>query len=161
MLTMKAKYALKALADLGGLAPGAFAMSSELALRNAISKKFLDAILGELRTAGFVHTRKGRAGGYRLARPAEAIMVGEVLRALDGPLAPIHCASRTAYQPCDDCPDEDACGVRLVMIEARDAIARVLDSRSVEDMRRLAAARRGGGETLDEGAIPLAAALGQ
>jgi Rrf2 family protein len=128
---MKGKYGLKAVVHLARLPDGALALSSEIAAANSISKKFLDAILSELRGAGIVTARKGRGGGYKLARAPAAITVGDVLRVLDGPVAPIQCASRSAYQPCADCPDETACVVRLTMIEVRDAIAAVLDGRSI------------------------------
>ena len=134
MLTMRGKYGLKAMLHLARLDENDLALSAEIALANAISKKFLDAILQDLRMAGLIHARKGRGGGHRLARAAERITVGEVLRILDGPVAPIQCASRSAYQPCRDCPDEAACAVRLTMIDLRDAIAEVLDTRSIADM---------------------------
>ena len=130
---MKSKYALKALGDLARLPAGEVAASVDIAGRHGISKKFLDAILGELRVAGLVISRKGRTGGYQLARPADLIAVGEVLRHLDGPLAPIACASRTAYVPCVDCPDERACAVRLTMLEVREAIAGVLDRKTLAE----------------------------
>ncbi len=135
MLTMKGKYGMKAMLHLAALPEGALALSSQIAGENNISKKFLDTILGDLRLARLIVSRKGRGGGYRLARPAAEIMVGEVLRVLDGPMAPIQCASRSAYQPCHDCPDETLCAVRLTMIDVRDAISSVLDQRSVEDVR--------------------------
>lgn len=134
MLTMKSKYGLKALTDLALSDPATVLQSADMAERHGMSKKFLDAILAELRVAGIVSTRKGRAGGYRLARPADVISVGEVLRVLDGPLAPIGCASRTAYVPCSDCKDERACSVRLTMLEVRDAIASVLDRKTLIEM---------------------------
>lgn len=144
MLTMKGKYGLKALLHLAALPPGDFALSSEIATANDISKKFLDAILGDLRQAGFVMSRKGRGGGYRLIRPAEEIQVGLALRVLDGPLAPIACASRTAYQPCDDCRDERSCAVRLLMLEVRNAMADVLDRKTLAEMRALVECGAGG-----------------
>ena len=134
MLTRKGKYGLKALNHLASLKPGELAFVGEIASSNNISKKFLDAILGELRNAGFVQSRKGKDGGYRLARPADEIKVGHVIRILDGPLAPIPCASRTRYQPCDDC-DEATCKVRHLMLEVRQAIADVLDNRTLADVR--------------------------
>lgn len=135
MLTMKGKYGLKALVNMAARPPGMLAQSQEIAEAEGMSKKFLDAILGELRNAGFVVTRKGRNGGYMLARPADQVMVGHVLRVLEGPLAPIPCASRTAYIPCQDCRDETSCAVRLTMLEVREAITTVLDSRSLADLR--------------------------
>jgi Rrf2 family protein len=138
MLTNKGKYGLKAMVHLAGMPAGQPALVADIAAMNAIPKKFLDAILGELRTAGFVHSRKGRGGGYVLARPATEIMVGQIVRALDGPLAPIGCASRAFYRRCEDCAPDRPCAVRRVMVQVRDAIAAVLDARSLWEMRALA-----------------------
>ena len=137
MLTNKGKYGLKAMVHLAGLTPGKPALVADIALANGIPKKFLDAILGELRTAGLVHSKKGRGGGYVLAKPAAEIRVGEIVRALDGPLAPIACASKSYYRRCEDCQSEAICSVRLMMLEVREAIARVLDYHSLADMRSL------------------------
>jgi Rrf2 family protein len=134
MLTKKGKYGLKALVYLSQLEPGQLAFVGEIASSNNIPKKFLDAILAELRNAGFVQSRKGKEGGYRLARPPTDIKVGHVVRVLDGPLAPISCASRTRYERCEDC-DEATCQVRHMMLEVRHAIAEVLDNRSLAEMR--------------------------
>lgn len=134
MLTRKGKYGLKAMIHLARLPSGGKAAVGEIARANNISKKFLDAILAELRNAGFVQSRKGKDGGYRLARPPEEIQVGHVVRVLDGPLAPFPCASRTHYEPCEDC-DEAACQVRHVMLDVREAIAHVLDNRNLAQMR--------------------------
>jgi Rrf2 family protein len=133
MLTRKGKYGLKALIHLANNPDRQFIVN-DIAKDNAIPKKFLDTILNELRNAGFVHSRKGKDGGYRLARPAEEIMVGHVVRVLDGPLAPIPCASRTRYQPCDDC-DVETCQVRHIMLDVREAIAGVLDKSTLAAMR--------------------------
>jgi Rrf2 family protein len=137
MLTNKGKYGLKAMVYLAGLPPGQPALVADIAATNNIPKKFLDAILGELRTAGLVHSKKGRGGGYILAKSPVEIMVGEIVRALDGPLAPIACASRNFYRRCDDCPTEVQCSVRLMMIEVRDAIALLMDNRSLAAMRAM------------------------
>lgn len=134
MLTKKGKYGLKALVHLSRLPSGQLAFVNDIAVKNRIPKKFLDAILGELRNAGFVLSRKGKDGGYRLARPASEIKVGHVVRVLDGPLAPIPCASRSQYQRCADC-DESTCQVRHMMLEVRQAIADVLDNRSLAALR--------------------------
>ncbi len=135
MLTKKGKYGLKAMVHLAGLEPGGIAQVAEIAESNSISKKFLDHILTELRNAGFVYSKKGRGGGYALARPANEIRVGAIIRVLDGPLAPIACASVTAFRPCTDCNDLRACAVRLVMIEARNAVADLLDNRTLAELR--------------------------
>jgi Rrf2 family protein len=137
MLTNKGKYGLKAMVHLAGLLPGQPALVADIAAANAIPKKFLDAILGELRTAGLVHSKKGRGGGYVLAKPASKIMVGDIVRALDGPLAPIACASKSYYRRCDDCQNERQCSVRLMMLEVRESIASVLDHHSLAEMRSL------------------------
>jgi Rrf2 family protein len=138
VLTNKGKYGLKAMVHLAGLDPGSLAQAADIAQANSISKKFLDHILTELRRAGFVYAKKGKGGGYALTRPAHDIRVGAIVRALDGPLAPIACASVTAFRPCDDCDDQKACAVRLIMIEARNAIADVLDHRTLAELRTLA-----------------------
>jgi Rrf2 family protein len=137
MLTKKAKYGLKAMAYLAGIEPGKTALVADIAAANQIPKKFLDAILSELRNAGYVHSKKGKGGGYMLARIPSEISVGDLVRTLDGPLAPIQCASRRLYRRCEDCIDETHCAVRLVMVEARDAIARVLDNTTLDQMRAL------------------------
>src|ERR1700722_8603762 len=142
MLTRKGKYGLKALVHLAGLPPGRLAFVTDIATANNVPKKFLDGILGELRKAGFVRSKTGKEGGYMLARPAQDIRVGHVIRALDGPLAPFPCASRTAYQRCADCPDEKKCAVLLMMRELGDATATILDHRTLAEMRELPRVRR-------------------
>lgn len=139
MLTRKGKYGLKALVYLARLPAGELAFVNDIATTNNIPKKFLDAILGELRNAGFVQSRKGKGGGYRLAQLPADIKVGHVIRVLDGPLSPIPCASRTRYEPCDDC-DEATCEVRHMMLDVRQAIANILDNRSLAEMRDISAA---------------------
>jgi Rrf2 family protein len=168
MLTAKGKYSLKALTHLAALEPGETTQALEIAETNNIPKKFLDAILGDLRNAGIVYSRKGPGGGYMLARPPRDIKIGHVIRTIDGPLAPIACASRTAYRPCSDCKDVKNCTVRLMMTKVRDAMSDVLDRVTLADMvamgdrskvallnhagvapisRRRTAPRRHGGET--------------
>lgn len=144
MLTKKGKYGLKALSYLAELPAGQLAFVSDVARANNIPKKFLDAILAELRNAGLVFSKKGKAGGYCLARPAHEIKIGHVVRLLDGPLAPIPCASKTRYQPCGDC-DVPTCQVRHLMLDVRNAIAEVLDNTSLTQMLLA-----GGADTLPE-----------
>jgi len=122
---------------LAGLRPAAIAQVAGIAEANGIPKKFLDQIFSELRKAGLVYSKKGKAGGYALAKPAHSISAGQIIRILDGPLAPIQCSSVTAYRPCIDCGDERSCPVRLIMVEARNALSAVLDSRSLAEMRAL------------------------
>ena len=133
MLSNKAKYGLKALMHLAG-AQGV-SLAADIAADNNIPRKFLDAILLELTKAGILSSKKGKGGGYMLARPADAVTAGQIIRILDGPLAPIACASRTAYRPCPDCPDVDACAIREVMLDVRDAMSLILDRTSIAMMR--------------------------
>ncbi len=132
MLTKKGKYGLKAMIDLAGLDKGQTAFVSDIASRNNIPKKFLDAILLELRNEGMLRSKKGPGGGYALSKPASEIYIGQVICALDGPLAPIRCASRTAFEACEDCSDPESCQVRRSMTDVRDAMASVLDTMTLE-----------------------------
>ncbi len=134
MLTMKGKYGIKALIHLARLSPDDMQQSALIAEANGISKKFLDTILSDLRNAGFITTRKGRSGGYQLSRPAAAINLADVLRVLDGPISPISCVSKTAYQRCHDCRTQDTCEIRLLMLEVRDAMLAILEHRTLQDL---------------------------
>lgn len=91
-----------------------------------IPAPFLEQIFQQLRSAGLIKSRRGKLGGYLLAKPADNITFGEIIRLIDGPVAPLSCVSRSAYQPCN-CPDEATCGLRAVMLRVRDAIAKILD----------------------------------
>ncbi len=142
MLTAKGKYGLKALVHLATLKSGETTQAIHIAQAHNIPKKFLDAILGDLRHAGIVFSTKGPGGGYKLARAPKDIKIGQVIRAIDGPLAPIACASRTAYQPCRDCKSVKTCAVRLMMTEVRDAMSDVLDRLTIADMVALSDHRR-------------------
>ncbi len=138
MLTKKGKYGLKAMAHLARFPPGLPVPVLEIASKQQIPKKFLDAILSELRNAGLVNSKMGKGGGYMLARAASQISVGEIIRVIDGPLAPLPCASKTRYQRCDDCLDETKCAVRLVMLDAQRALSQVLDGCTLTQMRAMA-----------------------
>jgi len=136
MLSKKAKYAVKALlalAEQGGSEPVRIA---DLARQERIPKKFLEAILLSLKNHGLLQSRKGQGGGYLLTRDPRQIYLGQIVRMFDGPLAPVPCASQTAYVRCDDCQDEASCGVRLAMKEVRDATARILDHLSLATLLR-------------------------
>ena len=135
MLSMKAKYALRALATLAQHAPGQL-QARRIAEDAAVPGKFLEAILVDLRNAGLVESRRGILGGHRLARDPESITLGEVVRVVDGPIAPIRCASVTAYRPCEDCPDPGRCAVRQLMGEVREAMSGVIDHRSLAQFAR-------------------------
>jgi len=127
MLSHKAKYALKALLVLAEEYGHGPMLISDLAEREGIPKKFLEHILLELKKHGLLQSQKGKGGGYLLGKPPGSVTFGQVIRILDGPLAPVSCVSQMAYQRCKECKDEATCGVRIVMKETRDAIAEVLD----------------------------------
>ncbi len=107
----------------------------EISEREKIPGKFLEQILLTLKNAGLLHSKMGIGGGYRLAKPAGQISLAQIVRVLDGPLAPVKCVSQMAYEPCE-CPDEETCGLRLAMGDVRNAIATILDGTSLEDVTR-------------------------
>ena len=108
-------------------------MISEISKSQAIPKKFLEQILLELKRAGIVMSRRGRLGGYVLLRPADKITFGEVLRLIDGPIAPLPCLSKIAYRRCADCQDEATCEIRHVFASVVKAQREVLDHTTFAD----------------------------
>ena len=140
MLSNKAKYGMKAMLYLAERTAPEPVGVLEIAENQHIPKKFLDSILLELRNNGLLQSRKGRGGGYRLSLEPSEISVGRIIRVLDGPLAPIRCASKTAYRPCTDCTDVKACRTRQVMQRVRDAMADILDHTTLADVMNDAAA---------------------
>lgn len=134
-LSKRGEYALRALIDFGiAHELGRPLLNvSELAEKERLPLKFLEQILMQLRTEGYIDTKRGKQGGYFLAKPAKEISLGKVIRLIDGPLAPIACVSQTAYERCT-CPDEDHCGLRMLMLDVRNAIARILDRYSLADI---------------------------
>ncbi len=134
-LTKRGEYALRTLIRLGiaeRQKEGVISVSS-LAEQEHLPFKFLEAILFELRTAGYVESTRGKYGGTRLAKPMKSIKMGEIVRLIDGKLAPIGCASETEYEKCS-CPDETHCGLRMLMIDVRNAIANILDRYTLENV---------------------------
>ena len=127
-LTKKGEYALRAMIQLGiAKALGKeLVAASELSGSNRLPLKFVERILLELREAGYVEAQRGKSGGYTLAKPMDQVRMGEIVRLIDGRLAPIACASETEYARCS-CPDEDHCGLRMLMIDVRNAISNILD----------------------------------
>jgi Rrf2 family protein len=134
VLTRKSKYGLKAVLDLAEHAGRGPVLVAELAERQRIPRKFLEAILVELKRHGILHSKKGKGGGYQLSRSPELITVGQVVRALGGPLALVPCVSQTAYRRCDDCVNETTCGIRKAMSEVRDATAKILDNTTLSGL---------------------------
>jgi len=131
----RGEYALRVLLDLAIASTQGESLVPLTALAEAqrIPVPFLEQILLNLRQGGFLSATRGKRGGYTLAKPAAEIRVGDLVRFLEGPLAPIACASHSAYQPCS-CPDEKHCGIRRLMIEARDALASVFDAITLQEM---------------------------
>lgn len=133
LISQKAKYALRALVALVRSPAGEPVMISEISREQGIPKKFLEQILLELKRAGIVMSRRGRLGGYELLRPAEKITFGEVLRLIDGPIAPLPCLSKIAYRRCEDCKQEDTCEIRHVFARVTLATRDVLDNTTLAD----------------------------
>jgi Rrf2 family protein len=133
---MKAKYALRALIVLG-IQEKKMLQSKVIAQQADVPAKFLEAILTELKHNRIVDSKRGIFGGYFLNRPASQIMIGEVVRVLDGTLAPLPCASASNFRKCDDCVNENVCVIRKVMVDVRNAISDVLDGQSLADMLKL------------------------
>lgn len=133
MISQKAKYALRALLALAEAEEGAPVFIADIAESQAIPRKFLEQILLELKHSGIVVSRRGKTGGYLLLRRPEAITFGEVLRIVEGPLAPLPCLSKMAYRRCDDCTDEKACRIRRVFADVAEATRKVLDSTTIAD----------------------------
>ena len=134
-LSKRGEYALRALIDFGvAQAIGRPLLQvSELAAKEGLPIKFLEQILMQLKAAGYLESRRGKHGGYLLARPPENICIGQVARLIDGPLAPIACVSQTAYERCT-CPDEEHCGLRMLMLDVRHAISNILDRFTLADV---------------------------
>ena len=137
MISQKAKYALKALIALAKADKGETLHIAEIAKSQDIPQKFLERILLDLRNRGYVVSRRGQQGGYALLKPASEIMYGEILRLIDGPIAPLPCLSMTAYRPCDDCDSEEACEIRRVFAEVAELTRKTLDRTSIEKSLRL------------------------
>jgi Rrf2 family protein len=145
-LSKRGEYGLRAMITLAEISQtdGSPAMMQikEISQREQISPKFLEQILLTLKNAGFLHSKMGVGGGYYLARSASEITLGQIFRVLDGPVAPIKCVSQMAYESCG-CPDEQTCGLRLVMSDVRNAIAGILDNTSLADLiKRQSAIRK-------------------
>ncbi len=134
-LTKRGEYALRALIDFGI----AYELGrplikvGELVEKERLPVKFIEQILMQLREAGYIDTKRGKGGGYFLAKPPKDIRFGHIIRLIDGPLAPIACVSQTAYERCT-CPDEDHCGLRMLMLDVRNAIAKILDRYVLADV---------------------------
>jgi len=116
--------------------------ANAIAEEGQIPYKFLEAILAELKNRGLVISKRGAFGGYVLGEEPEEITAGDILRVIDGPIAPLRCASVSGYQPCDDCEGEEICAIRNVMMDARIALSNVLDQKTLKDMAKFERGRK-------------------
>ena len=134
MLSMRVKYSIRAILYLARNRDGKPIRTSEIAEKEVIPRKFLEAILVELRNAGLVRSQMGKTGGYKLERNPDTITLSAVIRMVDGPIAQVPCVSQMAYAPCNDCVDEKVCVLRTVMKQVRDSTARILDDTTFQDL---------------------------
>lgn len=136
MITQKMKYALKALMELAAerAGGGRSLRIEEIAQRSGAPKRFLEHILLEIRNAGFIASVRGRHGGYVLIKEPREVSLSELMRLIDGPIAPLPCLSRRAYQRCEDCPDEEACRLRQVFGEVFWSYLLLLESLTLNDL---------------------------
>jgi len=135
-LSKRGEYGLRAMIDLATWEGGnPIIQIKDIAEREHIPAKFLEQILLTLKNAGLLHSKMGVGGGYYLAKPSDQISLGQIVRVLDGPLAPLRCVSQMAYEPCG-CPDEQTCGLRMIMFDVRSAISDILDGTSLADVAR-------------------------
>src|SRR5436305_63598 len=142
-LSKRTQYGLRALYALARNYGRGPVLISHLSEEEAIPRKFLEQILLSLKAAGLVESKKGKGGGYALVRPPDQITVASVVRMMEGPLAPLPCASETRFRKCDECIDIETCGTQMVMREVRDAVAAILDSTTLAMVcERVDAARR-------------------
>lgn len=141
-LSKKTQYTLRALYSLSRTYGQGRTLSATIAKEEVIPQDFLENILLHLKREGLVGSKKGKGGGYELLLPPDEITVGRVIRLIEGPLAPLPCASESAYRKCDECVDDRFCGTRMVMREVRDAIAEILDRTTLAELcRRMEDAR--------------------
>lgn len=134
MISRKTKYGLQSVIYLAKKHGEGPVLISDLAREERIPQKFLELILLELKNKGVLQSKKGKGGGYALAKVPHEITVGEVIRILEGPLAPVPCVSQTAYRKCEECRDESTCAIRVVMKQVRDAMANILDNTTLMDL---------------------------
>jgi len=151
-LSKKTQYTLRALYSLTRSYGRGPTLIATLAREESIPQDFLENILLHLKRDGLVESKKGKGGGYQLARHPESVTIGSVIRLVEGPLAPLPCASETAYRKCDECADVSVCGTRMVMREVRDAIAGILDRTTLAEVcRRIDTAKGAASESAMEG----------
>ncbi len=135
-ISKRTQYGLKAMLALGRKYREGPVLIGTLAREEVIPVKFLEAILLDLKSRGLLESKMGRKGGYHLSRPPSAVTIGSIIRIIEGPLAPLPCASETAFRACEECQDVENCGTRIIMRRVRDAISDVLDRTTLADLIR-------------------------
>src|ERR1044071_1600740 len=133
-ISKRTQYGMKAVLGLGRRYREGPVLIATLSREESIPLKFLEAILLELKGMGLLESKKGKGGGYHLSRPPSTITLGSVIRMMEGPLAPLPCASETGFKPCPECQDIETCGTRIIMRQVRNAMAAVLDSTTLADL---------------------------
>ncbi|HTW67724.1 MAG TPA: Rrf2 family transcriptional regulator [Bryobacteraceae bacterium] len=142
-ISKRTQYGLKAVIALGQRYGEGPVLIATLAKDEQIPLKFLEGILLDLKSRGLLSSKKGKGGGYQLSKPPSTVTIGSIIRMMEGPLAPLPCASETAFRACEECEDVEHCSTRIIMREVRDAIAQVLDKTTLADLiRRTEALRR-------------------
>src|SRR5580692_6322693 len=141
-ISKRTQYGLKALVALGRQHGKGPVLISTLAAEETIPLKFLEGILLDLKGRSVLESKKGKGGGYQLSRPPSTITIGAIIRLLEGPLAPLPCASETAFKACEECRDIEHCSTRIIMRQVRDAVADVLDKTTLADLISQAYARQ-------------------
>ena len=134
MLSKKTKYAFHALSYLGKKTDRNPVLISEVAKKTGVPKKFLESILLDLRKAGVLNSKMGKGGGYYLLKDAKEVLLSDVIRMFNGPIALLPCASLNYYEPCPECSSEVACGLNRMMVEVRDETLKILENKSLQDM---------------------------
>lgn len=134
MLSKKTKYALHALAYLAKKKEEAPLLIVDIAKGTNTPRKFLEAILLDLKKNGFLGSKMGKGGGYYLIKPASEIKLSAVIRFFDGPIAYVPCVSLNYYESCDECEDEATCGLHKLMLDIRDETLKLLENKSVQDI---------------------------
>jgi Rrf2 family protein len=143
-ISKRTQYGLKAMLSLGRRFGEGPTLISTLSKEESIPIKFLELILLDLKGHDLLVSKKGPRGGYRLSRPPSTVTLGSLIRILEGPLAPLPCASETAFRPCEECEDVESCGTRIIMRQVRDATSDVLDRTTLADLLRQVDAARAG-----------------
>jgi Rrf2 family protein len=138
MISQRARYAFKAVVALARAKPGESLQIRQLSEQEKLPRKFLEQILTLLKAGGYVSSRRGRDGGYELLKPPDLIMIGPMLRLVDGPIAPLSCLSRTAYRRCSDCRDEARCELRTAFAKAYDGYLKTLETTTLAEVMRQA-----------------------